>query len=213
MNDSIQLDNDLASRIVNYMQIKSYHIATEEKDFNIVYVEGIDADGTLNDNALNHFNARRLVIEFIDGIPKIVGNWEATTRPGLPWILNPTNPKGTAIIKFGQYEAWRVGLHGSSGGSERLIQVNPVGIHRDINKDGSRIDETVEAGIFGIDQDCSYDCPKNNVGRATNGALLGRTRVGHHEFISLIKQDTRYKVNSGHTFVTTIISGEDLVKK
>jgi hypothetical protein len=42
----------------------------------------MNPDGTLNDNALNVWNDLRIVIDFRDGKPKIIGCWEATTNPG-----------------------------------------------------------------------------------------------------------------------------------
>lgn len=74
--------DDLGGRIIKYMMIKNYHISTKSDEFNIVYVEGMNADGTENTDAPNQFNDRRMVIQIVDGIPKIAGNWEATTEPG-----------------------------------------------------------------------------------------------------------------------------------
>lgn len=40
--------SDLANRIIKYMLAKNYHIGTGKREYNIVYVEGMDADGISN---------------------------------------------------------------------------------------------------------------------------------------------------------------------
>jgi hypothetical protein len=107
----LQAGNDSAGRIIKYMMLKKYNISARADEYNIVYVEGMNADGTENTDLPNQFNDRRMVIQIVDGIPKILGNWEATTEPGNFYTTSPVNPKGAARIKFDQYKAWRVGHH------------------------------------------------------------------------------------------------------
>jgi hypothetical protein len=63
--------------------------------------------------------------------------YAATTDPGLHWLLNPLNVRGTAILVPGQYRgAYRVGIHGrssSSGGYTALEQKIPMRYVRDNN--------------------------------------------------------------------------------
>jgi hypothetical protein len=206
--------NDLPSRILKYMEARGYQIDAGKNRYNIVYVEGMNADGTLNDDRPNYFNDRRMVIEVINGIPTIVGNWEASTEPGNYYTENPMNPQGAARIKFGQYKAWRVGTHygGGSDPHEALVQEKPVTVYRDFNKDHFRIGDKMDTGLFDINQNWGYDLPYNNVYFASAGNLVGRTRQGHREFMSLIKQDERYVKNKDYLFITTIIDGNDLGK-
>ncbi len=89
------------------MQKRGYQIATGNKEYNIVYVEGMNANGKLNTDPPNHFNDRRMVIEVINGSPRIIANWEATTEPGYYYTYNPMNDKGAARIAFGQSLASR----------------------------------------------------------------------------------------------------------
>ena len=77
----LKLGNDLASRIIKYMQLKKYEIFQGVREYNIVYIEGMNADGTLNNDPPNYFNDRRMVLQILDGVPAIIGNWEATTEP------------------------------------------------------------------------------------------------------------------------------------
>jgi peptidoglycan hydrolase-like protein with peptidoglycan-binding domain len=205
--------NNLAGWIARYMLAKHYHLGMEAGEYNIVYLEGMNADGTENRDSPNEFNDRRLVIEIVEGIPTIVGNWEATTEPGSYYTYNPMNASGAARIKFGQYKAWQVGTHGNSDPHEALVQVGPVSVHRDFNQDFSRVGDFVDTGNhFGINQHYGYDYPRNDIYTASAGCLVGRTRQGHREFMQLIKQDRRYRTNPSYIFTTTIISGDELLK-
>jgi hypothetical protein len=217
--------NDFAARIIKYMQAKNYYFATGNREFNIIYVEGMDGDGNLNDDAPNEFNDRRIVLEFVNGVPKIVGNWEATTEPGYYYTFNPMNSKGAARIKFGQYKAWRMGMHGRAERHRALVQVEPISVHRDFNQNFNRVGDFVDTGIFAINQHWGFDFPRNDVNVASAGCLVGRTTQGHKEFLDVIEQDRRYLATPfgspivpgdpherTYVFASTIIAGDELVK-
>lgn len=208
----LKLSNSIDSRIVKYMQTKNYQVFTKPKEYNIVYIEGINEDWTLNDDAPNVFNDRRIVIEIVDGVPKIVNHWQATTEPGNYYTYNPMNPDGAARIKFGQYKAWAVGLHGNADRHEALIQVAPITVHRDFNKDFQRTGDKLDTGIFQVNQHWGYDAPVNDIKNASAGCLVGRRREGHKEFMAIIKQDCRYLANKDYVFYTTVIPADDLLK-
>lgn len=211
----LKLGKDLASRIVKYMQKKEYEIFQGIREYNIVYIEGMNSDGTVNDDRPNHFNDRRIVLQIIDGVPVIVGNWEATTEPGYHYTHRPMDPsKGAARIKFGQYKAWQVGMHGTADRHEALVQTGgEVTVHRDFNKDFQRVGDKLDTGYFGINQHWGYDLPSNNVYYASAGCLVGRLRRGHREFMSLIKKDHRYQLNNRYVFYSTVIYAPDLLKE
>lgn len=210
----LKLGNDLASRIVKYMQLKKYEIFQGIRQYNIVYIEGLNANGTLNNDPPNYFNDRRIVIQIVDGVPAIVGNWEATTEPGYRYTQRPMNPGGAARIKFGQYKAWQVGIHGTTDRHEALIQTGgTVTVHRDFNKDYQRVGDKEDTGYFAINQHWGYDLPNNNIYYASAGCLVGRLRQGHREFMSLIKQDRRFQLNNRYIFYATVIYGQDLMKE
>ncbi|MDZ8027180.1 MAG: peptidoglycan-binding protein [Nostoc sp. DedQUE11] len=208
----LKLGNDIASKIIKYMQAKNYQISTNTKEYNIVYLEGVNEDWTLNKDTPNQFNDRRIVIEVVDGVPKIVNHWQATTEPGSRYTYNPMNPGGAARIKFGQYKAWSVGIHGNSEPHEALIQVAPITVHRDFNKDFQRVGDKLDTGLFLVNQHYGYDAPVNDIKNASAGCLVGRRREGHKEFMAIIKQDHRYLANKNYVFYTTVIPGDDLLK-
>lgn len=206
------LDNSFASSIIRWMLAKKYQVFTGPRRYNIVYVEGCNGDGTVNADRPNEFNDRRLVIEIIDK-PGILGNWEATTEPGDYYTQHPMNARGAARIAFGQYEAWQVGFHGKRDAHEALVQVLPIGVYRDYNKDYRRTGDFLERGLFGVNQHWGYDLPVTKVFNASAGCLVGRTREGHKQFMRLLKQDTRFVENRNYKFWTTIIPGDELLKQ
>jgi hypothetical protein len=209
----LNLGTDIASKIIKYMLAKNYEVFTNPKEYNIVYVEGINGDWTLNSDAANAFNDRRIVIEIVDGVPKIVDHWQATTEPGSKYTHNPMNPKGAARIQFGQYKAWRVGKHGTSNPHEALVQCGNITVCRDFNKDFKRTGDELDTGdYFAVNQHWGYDYSSNDIKGASAGCLVGRLTEGHREFMAIVKQDRRYLQNNSYTFYTTIISGDDLLQ-
>ncbi|WP_254957862.1 MULTISPECIES: glycoside hydrolase family protein [unclassified Cyanobium] len=201
---------DLAARIIQYMRQKGVQVFAGPGERNIVYVEGMNPDGSLNDDPPNQFNDLRLVIDCAEARPKIIGKWEATTEPGSHYTNTPMNARGAARIRFGQYRAWQVGQHGENDPHEALVQAAPVTVFRDANRDFQRPGDSEDTGLFGINQHWGYDLPRNDIGRASAGCLVGRSREGHREFMRLVKQDPRYKANEGFLFSTTVIPGDAL---
>lgn len=203
----------LAERIVKYMVAKNYKVFAGAGQYNLVYVEGMNADGSPNPDPPNCFNDRRLVIQILNNQPSIIGNWEATTEPGNYYTQHPMNVLGAARIAFGQYTAWAIGMHGQRDRHEALVQVAPVRVHRDFNKDGVRSGDRITEGLYGINQHWGYDLPFTNIANASAGCLVGRTRSGHKEFMKLLKNDVRYKGDHRYVFTTTIVAGDDLARR
>ena len=196
-------ENDLAARIVRAAQQHGFWIALHKDCCNIFYIEGLNEDGTPNPNRPNEFNDLRVVIRIIGGVPKIVGQWQATTEPSRYWTLRPMNSKGAARIAFGQWKSWTVGTH--NGSHEALVQTGPLTVWRDKNKDFSRLGDEQDSGLFGINQHWGYDLPKADLGHSSAGCLVGRMKKGHREFMALIKTDARYKATKAYKFMTTIM--------
>lgn len=98
------------------------------------------------------------VFQFIEGKSSVTW-FTGTTNPGVHWLKNFMNPKGTAVLMPGIHEnAWVIGKH--QGKYEALVQYAPVAVFRDKNKNNKS--ETslfkgkeegrsqVERGLFGI---------------------------------------------------------------
>jgi hypothetical protein len=112
------------------------------------------------------------------------------------------NPKGAARIAFGQCTAWQTGVHHDH---EALVQVAPVTVHRDLDKNYQRDGDARDTGLFGINQHWGYDLPRNDLGNSSAGCLVGRTKAGHRAFMALIKTDMRYLADRNHRFTTTVL--------
>ena len=92
--------------------------------------------------------------KFDDLIGVIDGNevkfYSGTTNPGTYWLNSPMNPLGTAVLKVGQYlDTWSIGFH--KGKYTALVQVKPVTVHRDADKDSVAEEQGKETtGLYGI---------------------------------------------------------------
>ena len=197
-------------KVVAYMNSKGYWICRHPGAVNIVYVEGLNKDGTTNDNRPNVFNDVRLVFTIDDAGRPILGDrcWDATTEPGLFWTMNPMVPTGAARIAFGQYKAWRVGIHKDH---EALVQVDKITVHRDLNKDFLRLNDKTEEGLFAINQHWGYDAAKDDVGNTSAGCLVGRSRNEHRTFMAQVKTDPRFNANPSYTFLTAVLPGAEVM--
>lgn len=208
--------DDFAGKIVKAMIRHGHWIARHHECRNIIYIEGCNMDGSLNDNKPNQFNDIRLVLSISeDGKPQIIKTWEATTEPGKKWTIAPMDQNGAARIAFDQYKAWSAGIHhkGKLNAHEALVQVAEVTVFRDLDKNYCREGDKTYTGIFGINQHCGYDLPHDNLGGSSAGCLVGRMTSGHKEFMSIVKNDPRYVVNNGYRFITTIMPASELEKK
>jgi hypothetical protein len=202
-------DEDLAGKIVRAMQKNGYWIARHPECVNIVYVEGINPDGSLNDNRNNVFNDLRAVFRVQgDGVPAIIDKWEGTTEPSRRWTLQPMNPGGAFHIKFGQYKAWIRGVHHTH---EALVQVGEIEGYRDPNKTFKRdYNHPVRGSDFAVNQHWGYDLPHDDMGNSSAGCLVGRTTAGHRKFMSIVLADPRYRANPAYRFMTAVLPAGDL---
>ena len=92
--------------------------------------------------------------EFDDLIGVVSGNnvawYTGTTNPGTRWLKNLMNPKGTALLKPGQWtDSWKLGLH--RGEYKALVQCKPITVFRDTDKDAiAEENAKTDTGLFGI---------------------------------------------------------------
>ncbi len=123
---------------------KAYHLATRPFELNIIGVRSMYPVQNSFDDMIHVLHKRANAQWFIN-------SFKATTDPGTYWLKNLMNPKGTAIVKPGQYKnSHRIGVH--RGKYQALVQQNPLTVYRDDNKNDV-IDWAAakqETGIFGI---------------------------------------------------------------
>lgn len=210
-------DQEAARAIVAAYRARSYPLDMNVGEVNIVNIEGMNPDWTLNANTPNEFNDLRVVLCFDnERKPFIAFKAEGTTEPGRYWTENPMSPKGAARVALAYHHgAWQVGTHhaGSASAHEALVQVAPIGVSRDLNKDYKRDGDVVETGIFGINMHWGYDLPKKDLGTSSAGCLVIRSREEHKHFMSIIKKDPRYVADNKFHFSTALLDGRQVVTK
>ena len=179
------------NRIIKYCQDKKY----PWKEFNVVYLEGVNINGILNDDAPDMFNDVRAVFNR----ERCLDCWQGTSEPGRWYTDFPMNWAGAFRIAFGFHDrAWEIGVHGESDPHEALVQVEEVAGYRDYNRDMIRTGDQRVEGVFGINQHWGYDLLPNSIGQASAGCLVGRTKFGHRQFME-------YCRNSGLSRFSTIV--------
>jgi len=127
--------------------------------------------------------------------------WSATTEPGTPWLLNPMNPKGTAILVPGQYvDAYRLGIYKDY---LALKQIGPLRVYRDNNRDGQedQDSDTIEEGLFGIHIH-KAGIWSQLVGVSSAGCQVFQRSADFKDFIALCEQS---EVHHGKRFTYTLL--------
>ncbi|MBL7779956.1 MAG: hypothetical protein JNM22_01980 [Saprospiraceae bacterium] len=204
-----------ADKIIAYMISKGYRVTSDPGCWNIVYVEGVNSDGTPNGDPLDQFNDRRLLIHHTGTAWEIYLNVRATTEPGAKATFSAGAARrgGVARIAFGQYlSTWKLGYHKGDPNHPALMQIEPVLVHRDKNRDGIRTGDKIESGLFGINQHGTPGRKSTRVGSWSEGCLVGMGWEEHLLFISLLKEDPRWQTPFGFAWDTTIINGDELFK-
>lgn len=137
--------------------------------------------------------------------------YQCTTKPGLSYMLKPTNSKGTAILVPNQYKGvYSIGLH--NGKYEALCQrLGSVKVYRDNNK--NKIydfkPETIEEGNFGIN---IHRADKYGNSILVNGYSAGcQVICNPKDFISFMRLCNISKDIYGNKFTYTLITEDDLI--
>jgi len=161
---------------------------------NIVYIEGMNPDGTENADRLDEWNDLRVLVGMVEGGWKILFSQIATTEPGRFYTQNPLNKKGAARIAFGYHPpAWAHGLH--KGVQPALRQRKSVLIHRDLNRDGKRnpSEKPHKSGLIWLNQHGTKPGYKGgSIGMYSAACLVGMDYDMHITFLQMTKFDPRY---------------------
>ncbi|RTL03628.1 hypothetical protein EKK58_12600 [Candidatus Dependentiae bacterium] len=182
-------------RLIAICEKTGYKIFRNPGEINIIYLEGLTMGYSLEKNAdqLDGWNDVRMLVDFIQDTPRLLFWQVATTEPGAAATVSEAARKrgGVARIAFGQYlECWVMGVHKKM--HEALVQVGPIKVHRDVDRNGIRTGDPIDYAT-GINQHTtSPNFRGPNVGRWSEGCLVGRSYKLHLRFIALLKTDPRY---------------------
>lgn len=132
-------------RLIKLLKFEKYHIFTRPYELNIVGLRSNNTKANAFDDELHIFytlpNGKRAYHVF-----------SITTDAGTFWLKNPIIPKGTALLKAGQYvNAYGIALH--QGRYTALCQIHkPVTVVRDYDRNATLdfFNGVEETGMFGI---------------------------------------------------------------
>ena len=111
------------------------------------YVLNIVGVRTADDSG-NSFNDWLCFFRNLEGAESDFYAFPATTDPGIYWRQNPENVDGVAIVVPGQYPGlWALGKH---KGYDALVQVGPIDVWRDNDRNNQLTTSKVDHGLFGI---------------------------------------------------------------
>jgi hypothetical protein len=176
----------MLARIKAIMRERGYILYTKPYQLNIV---GLRSKSTVP----NKFDDEIHVFYRTDA-----GNWNyhvfnATTDPGTFWLNNPSYEQGTAILATGQYvNAYELGLH--RGLYEALVQVKPVTVVRDYNRDAvlDFANGTRKTGFFGINIHRAEDTGITKViNKHSAGCQVFQSAEDFAAFLTLCRQHSK----------------------
>lgn len=188
------------------------HARPEDYAVNIIGVEGINPDFSVNDDRPNSFNDLFLLLGVNkDGKFRYLLKSVGTTEPGTHYTVNAMNAAGAArvVIDTKHENIWQVGYHGRGNGRHlALVQTgNQICVTRDKNKDYARTNDRVMCGYYGINFHGGYNMPLNNIGRASAGCAVIRLMKEQAAAMKIIGTDYFYKLNKKHRFSYIVVDG------
>jgi hypothetical protein len=196
----------LAEKVVACCSERGYSLDKGTGEINLIGIEGMNPDGTPNQDAPNVFNDLIGCLIFENGQPKFKCLYVGTTEPGRYYTINKLNKNGAARLELGQQRCWQTGLH--NGKYEALIQTGaPVIVRRDGNKDFSREGDVLDTGFFGVNIHHGGSNPVNDIGRYSAGCQVIRSTSDFAQFMRIVKSDPRWQANRAYIFKYTLLWG------
>lgn len=200
----------LAYKFVALCEERGYQLNKTPNSTNIVGIEGMNSDGTLNDDRPDEFNDLAGILSFKDdGTPYFKCLFKATTEPGIFYTTSSSrNRNGAARIKLGFHDRiWQIGLHKSR--YEAMCQTgNKVCVCRDLNQDYSRVGDKVWCGYYGINL---HSTKKGYTPKTISNWSAGCTVIenwNHFQtFMSLIKKGPEYRANKKARYSYIVVMG------
>jgi len=147
---------------------------------------------------------------------KYEGHWniykmQMTSLPGLYWLANPSNPKGCAILKEGQYKGvYKVDKHNSK--YDAICQrLGDVTVYRDADRDRDYdlVKGTEMTGMYGINLHRAHpDYELETVDKYSAGCQVIQDPNEYEIHMDIAKKAAEVW---GNSFTYTLINEKDLL--
>lgn len=196
------MKNLTIDKILKAVKLKGYDVfEADDKPFNINLI-GIRS----SDMTPNIFN------DILCVCWRHEGNWSGmimscTTDPGLYWLNNPMNDKGTAILKPGQYKgAYKLGTH---KGYTALQQKGDLTVYRDADRDSQLdINGNEDTGIFGVNIHRANEKNESvRIDKWSAGCQVVDDPDNFNMLMSIVEKSVE---NFSNSFTYTLINESDL---
>ncbi len=117
---------------------------------------------------------------------------KGTTDPGLPYLLDPTAGRGTAILAPGQHpHSHKLGYHhaGKPNATWALVQAAELPVFRDADKDKEiETEGKTIPGWYGINLHRAYKEGLNRVGQSSAGCQVWWDEDDLEELLHLVQK-------------------------
>jgi GH24 family phage-related lysozyme (muramidase) len=182
--------------ILDAYKKRGYPYAEGADVYNLLSIEGMNADGTTNGNRHNAWDDLRVIWQVVGGKVSIIFKCSATTEPGAYWTDHPMNADGAFHIALGYQAVW---VMGSYHGHRALVEALPITGTRDKLKDYKREGKTY-VGDFGVHIHAGYNYKVDDIGRSSAGCQVIRLVEDHDTFMGFCLKDARYLKNKNFVF-------------
>lgn len=185
-------------KLLNTMKVKGYTVFPGKYNVNLIGVRS-------SDKTPNVFNDKIYVLfEGDKGLE--LHEFVCTTEPGTYWLNNPLNVKGTAVLPPGQYKrTWQLGLH---KGYEALVQVAPISVWRDKNKDNLAEEGQLDKGLFGINiHRANPKITSKQVDKWSAGCQVLADPIAYEQFLRFCRRSAEIY---GNIFTYTLLKEEEI---
>jgi len=135
--------------------------------------------------------------------------WTITTDPGTYWLNRPINKLGTAVLKPNQWiDRWQLGNHKSDPNHPALVQVGPITVWRDSNRDNSvTTGGREDTGLFGINiHRANLTGRTMSIGKWSAGCQVFQTKTDLDQLLSICNL---YRQQTGNRFTYTLLDEND----
>lgn len=185
-----ELPPTLAEKIVAVCKKRNYPLKYNG-DYNIIGLEGIDPDGTANNDMPDQWNDCMVLMKFSGQTPIIDWIAQSTTEPGRYYTDRPLNPNGAARLNLGYHpNLWSRGLHKNHSA---MVQTGVARLVRDKNRNYYRDDATTQESWKGINWHTTYGTVSSySIGRWSAGCCVTMNPTKFKQAMDLIdKQGKR----------------------